>query len=53
MRGGVAYRTYLDDSEWHEYVTTKIRAAYRIVIVLKGTDGVRWEFGRVIGGGLL
>jgi hypothetical protein len=51
MRGGVAYRTYLDDSEWHEYVTTKIRTADRIVIVLKGTDGVRWEFGRVIGEG--
>jgi hypothetical protein len=51
MRGGVAYRTYLDDSEWHEYVTTKIRAADRIVIVLKGTNGVRWEFGRVISEG--
>ena len=48
MRGGVAYRTYLDDSEWQECVTTKIRAADRIVMVLKDTDGVRWEFGRVI-----
>jgi hypothetical protein len=49
MRGDVAYRAYLDDSEWQEYVTTKIRAADRIVMVLKDTDGVRWEFGRVIG----
>ena len=49
LRGGIAYRTYLKDSEWHEYVTTKIRSADRIVMVLKDTDGVRWEFGRVIG----
>ena len=51
MRGGVAYRTYLDNSEWQGYVKAKILAADRIVIVLKGTDGVRWEFGRVIGEG--
>lgn len=49
MRGGVAYRTYLDDSEWQEYVATKIRVAERIVMVLSDTDGVRWEFGQVIG----
>ena len=49
MRGDVAYRAYLDDSEWQEYVMTKIRSADRIVMVLKDTDGVRWEFGRVIG----
>ena len=49
IRGDVAYRAYLDDSEWQEYVMTKIRSADRIVMVLKDTDGVRWEFGRVIG----
>ena len=49
MRGDVAYRAYLDDSEWQEYVMTKIRSADRIVMVLKDTDGVRWEFGRVSG----
>lgn len=49
VRGDVAYRAYLDDSEWQEYVMTKIRSADRIVMVLKDTDGVRWEFGRVIG----
>jgi hypothetical protein len=49
MRGDVAYRAYVDDSEWQEYVMTKIRSADRIVMVLKDTDGVRWEFGRVIG----
>jgi hypothetical protein len=48
MRGDVAYRAYLDDSEWQEYVMTKIRSADRIVMVLKDTDGVRWEFGQVI-----
>ena len=48
MRGGVAYRAYLDDSEWQEYIATKIRAADRIVIVLKDTEGVRWEFARII-----
>jgi hypothetical protein len=46
--GGVAYRAYLDDSEWQEYVTTKIRSADRIVMVLKDTDGVHWEFDRVV-----
>ena len=51
MEGGVAYRAYLDDSEWQQYVVTKIRAADQIVMVLKDTDGVRWEFGRVVGEG--
>jgi hypothetical protein len=49
--GGIAYRTYLDDSEWQEYVTDKIRRAERIVMLMKDTDGVRWEFARVIGEG--
>jgi len=49
MRGDVTCRAYLGNSEWQEYVTTRIRAADRIVMVLKDTDGVRWEFGRVIG----
>lgn len=48
IQGGVAYRAYLDDSEWQQYVVTKIRAADRIVMILKDTDGVRWEFGRVV-----
>lgn len=46
--GGQAYRTYLDDSEWQGYVADKIRGADRIVMLLKDTDGVRWEFARVI-----
>ncbi|HEV2841519.1 MAG TPA: hypothetical protein VGW39_09365 [Chthoniobacterales bacterium] len=53
MRGDVAYRAYLADSEWQEYVTAKIRAADRIVMVLKNTDGVRWEFDRLIGEGAI
>ena len=49
--GGLAYRTYLDDSEWQEYVADKIRRADRIVMLIKDTDGVRWEFARIIGEG--
>jgi hypothetical protein len=51
--GGVAYRAYLDDSEWQAYVTAKIRSADRIVMVLKDTDGVHWEFDRVVDQGAL
>ena len=51
MLGGLAYRTYLDDSEWQEYVADKIRCADRIVMLMKDTDGVRWEFAQVIGEG--
>ena len=47
--GGVAYRTYLEDSAWQDYVLDKIRRAERIVMVLKTTEGVRWEFERVLG----
>jgi hypothetical protein len=49
--GGIAYRTYLEDSEWQKYVADKIRSAERIVLMMKDTDGVRWEFARVIGEG--
>ena len=49
--GGLAYRAYLDDSEWQKYVADKIRRAKRIVILIKNTDGVRWELTRVIGEG--
>lgn len=51
MLGGLAYRAYLDDSEWQKYVADKIRCADRIVMLLKDTDGVRWEFARVISEG--
>jgi hypothetical protein len=46
--GGLAYRTYLDDSEWQGYVAQKIRDADRIVLLLKDSAGVRWELERVI-----
>jgi hypothetical protein len=46
--GGLAYRTYLDDSEWQDYVAEKIRRAERIVMLVKDSDGVRWELARVI-----
>ena len=46
--GGLAYRAYLDDSQWREYVAEKIKRADRIVMVVKETDGVRWEFERVL-----
>jgi hypothetical protein len=48
VSGGLAYRTYLEDSEWQGYVADKIRRADRIVMLIEDTDGVRWEFERVI-----
>jgi hypothetical protein len=49
--GGVAYRDYLDDSVWQDYVADKIRRAERIVLVMKDSAGVRWEIGRVVAEG--
>jgi len=49
--GGLAYRAYLDDSEWQAYVADKIQRADRIVMLIKNTDGVHWEFERVIAAG--
>jgi hypothetical protein len=50
-QGGLAYRTYLDDSQWQGYVADKIRRADGIVMLIKNTDGVRWELERVIAEG--
>jgi hypothetical protein len=49
--GGLAHRAYLDDSEWQNYVLDKLRCADRIVILLKDTEGVRWELARVLSEG--
>ena len=46
--GGVAYRDYLDDAAWQDYVADKIRRAERIVLVMKDSAGVRWEIARVV-----
>jgi hypothetical protein len=46
--GGLAYRTYLEDSEWQGYVAEWIRRAERIVMVIRETEGVRWEFERIL-----
>jgi hypothetical protein len=46
--GGLAYRTYLENSEWQTYVAEKIRRAERIVVVVNDSEGVRWELSRVI-----
>ncbi len=46
--GGLAYRTHLDDTDWQEYVLDGIRRAESIVILLKDTDGVRWELSKVL-----
>jgi hypothetical protein len=46
--GGLAYRTYLEDSEWQGYVAERIRRAERIVMVIRETEGVRWEFDRIL-----
>ena len=50
--GGVAYRDYLDDSVWQDYVADKIRRAERIVLVMKNSQGVRWEIARVVAEGV-
>lgn len=49
--GGLAYRAYLDDSDWQSYVVDKIRRADSIVILLRNTDGVRWEVSKVLSEG--
>lgn len=49
--GGMAYRAYLDDSAWQDYVADKIRRAERIVLVMKDSQGVRWEIARVVAEG--
>ena len=49
--GGIAYRTYLDDAHWQDYMLDKIQRAESIVMVLRDTDGVRWELARIIGEG--
>jgi hypothetical protein len=49
--GGMAYRDYLDDSVWQDYVADKIRRAERIVLVMKNSEGVRWEIARVVAEG--
>jgi len=49
--GGVAYRDYLDDSVWQDYVADQIRRAERIVLVMKNSQGVRWEIARVVAEG--
>jgi len=46
--GGVAYREFLADAAWQDYVADKIRRAERIVLVMKASAGVRWEIERVL-----
>lgn len=41
--GGRAYRIYLSDDEWRDFVIEKVRASEAIAIVLNDTEGVRWE----------
>jgi hypothetical protein len=53
IQGGVAYRAYLRDSDWQTYVAERIRRAERIVMVVAKTEGVRWEFERIINEGAL
>jgi hypothetical protein len=45
---GLGVSHYLDDSEWQDYVAEKIRRAERFVMLVKDSDGVRWELARVI-----
>ncbi len=50
-RGGLAYRTFLDDSDWQAFATERIRRAYRIVLVVEESPGVRWEIDRILADG--
>jgi hypothetical protein len=46
--GGVAYREYLGDKEWHSYVEDRIRSSKHVVFLLNSTEGVLWELKRVL-----
>jgi hypothetical protein len=44
----MAYRAYVDNAHWRGYVLDKIQRAESIVIVLRDTEGVRWELAQII-----
>jgi hypothetical protein len=46
--GGMAYRAYVDNLHWQDYVLDKIQRAESIVIVVQETEGVRWELTQII-----
>jgi hypothetical protein len=46
--GGVAYREYLADDKWRNYVDDKIRDARYVVLLLNTTDGLLWELAHVL-----
>jgi len=48
VQGGLAYRTFLEHSDWKDYVAEKIRRAEKIVVVVKDSEGVRWELARIL-----
>lgn len=45
--GDRAYREFLADSEWQAFVADKLQRAEAVVIVIKDTQGVRWELSRI------
>ena len=51
LEGGVAYRTYLPDSEWQGFVADRIRRADHVVMVIENTPGVQWEIEQVVAQG--
>lgn len=46
--GGLAYKTFLGDSDWQNYVSEQIRLAESIVILVRATSGVLWEMSSII-----
>jgi hypothetical protein len=48
IQGGLAYRTFLEHADWKVYVAEKIRRAEKIVVVVKDSEGVRWELSRIL-----
>lgn len=46
--GGVAYREYLSDESWKDYVEDKVLNADKIVFMIGATEGVLWELNLIL-----
>lgn len=50
-QGRSAHRAFLDDADWRDFVRDKIRRAAGVAILLKDTEGVRWELSTLLAEG--
>lgn len=46
-----AYRAEIRDENWQQYVADRIREAENIVVVLRDTEGVLWEYATILDSG--